>query len=269
MNNEKITDNDIAHCSLLIAHSPLPTAHSFITRITRLGKKLLCGLFLCVSIAILAAEEDAPANEDGGTFAEINPAAEKPKPAPALDTEELRRRFGNEAKSELAAFQLRDAEVSLSVSGFWKGSLQGNLGFAAGPLGTYAVSPDSPVLFTQEADLTLDLWILKKWFVEASVLDNMDNLAFSTARAGYRGLPGEAVQYAGIGNTGLDFPVFPYLDLGGDSASSVGFYGNFAGGPFNFHALLRWDQAAREERTFVGGRERTFTYLPPRNSQQF
>jgi len=247
VNNEKITDNDIAHCSLLIAHCSFPTAHSFITRITGLGKKLLCGLFLCVSIAILAAEEEAP----------------------ALDTEELRRRFGSEAKSELAAFQLRDAEVSLSVSGFWKGSLQGNLGFAAGPLGTYAVSPDSPVLFTQEADLTLDLWILKKWFVEASVLDNMDNLAFSTARAGYRGLPGEAVQYAGIGNTGLDFPVFPYLDLGGDSASSVGFYGNFAGGPFNFHALLRWDQAAREERTFVGGRERTFTYLPPRNSQQF
>jgi len=218
------------------------------------------------------AAETAP-DEGGENSGRTNPNEET---APALNTEELRQRFGDaaknagkkEAKSELAAFRLGDAEVSLSVAGFWKGSLQGSLGFSHGPLGTNAASPDSPILFTQEADLTLDLWILKKWFVEASVLDNQDNIAFNTYRAGYRGLAGQAVRYAGIGNTGLDFPVFPYLDLGGDSSSSFGFYGHFVGGPFNFHTLLRWDQAAREERTFVGDRERSFSYLSLRETQR-
>ena len=212
-------------------------------------RRLICGLFLFFALIVFSAAEEA-------------------LPAPALNVEELRTRFANEAKAEIASFSLGAAEVSLSVSGFWKGSLQSSLGFAITPIGTNAVSPDSPVLFMQEADLTLDLWIIDKWFVEASVLDNLDNWTFNTYRAGYSGFPGEIVQYAGIGNIGLDFPVFPYLDLGGDSPSSFGFYGHFSGGPFNFHALFRWDQAAREERTFIGGRERSFTYLSPRNYER-
>jgi hypothetical protein len=212
-------------------------------------KTLICGLFLIfVTLPVLPADESGTAS--------------------VLNVDELRERYTTEAKSEIASFSLGDAEVSLSISGFWKASLQSSLGFSVTPIGTNAVSPDTPVLFTQEADLTLDLWLLDKWFVEASVLDNMDNYAFNTYRAGYQGFPGEIVRYAGIGNTGLNFPVFPYLDLGGDSSASFGFYGNFGGGPINFHALVRWDQAAREERTFVGGRERTFTYVPLQNSER-
>ncbi|MCL2879296.1 MAG: hypothetical protein FWF29_03540, partial [Treponema sp.] len=188
--------------------------------------------------------------------------------APALNVEQLRERFTNESSAELASFKLGDADVSLNVSGSWKATLQGNLGLSFSPTGTQAISPDTPILFTQESDVTLDLRILDKWFVEASVLNNLDNYAFNTYRAGYEGAPGELVQYAGIGNTGLDFPVFPYLDLGGDSASSFGFYGKFAAGPYTFHSLFRWDQAAREERTFVGARERSYVYVAPDDSER-
>ncbi|MDR1863831.1 MAG: hypothetical protein LBQ67_07920 [Treponema sp.] len=143
------------------------------------------------------------------------------------------------------------------MSGYWKGSLQANWGIALTPLGTAAVSGDSPLLFTQEADLTLSLWIRERWFVEAGFLDDYD---LNTYRAGYQGLEGEVVQYAGLGNTGLDFPSFPYLDLGGDSPSSFGFYGRFGTPDLAFHTLIRYDAAAREERVFVGNRERTYGY---------
>ncbi|GHV95108.1 hypothetical protein AGMMS50293_14280 [Spirochaetia bacterium] len=183
-----------------------------------------------------------------------------PLPDPAID--ELRGRIAEEAPSELVGLKLGDTDVSLQLSGYWKGTLQGNLGFSSSPLGTRAVSPDSPVLFTQEADLTLSLWIRDRWFVEANFLDNTD---VNTYRAGYQGLPGEIVQYAGIGNTGLDFPAFPYLDLGGDSPSSFGFYSHLRGGNLDIHTLFRYDAAAREERIFVGDRERSFSYVSPQN----
>jgi hypothetical protein len=174
-----------------------------------------------------------------------------------LDVDAGRRQIANEAARELVSLNLGDSSVSLLMSGHWKGSLQANWGIALTPLGTTAISGDSPLLFTQEADLTLSLWIRERWFVEAGFADDYD---VNTYRAGYQGLEGEVVQYAGIGNTGLDFPKFPYLDLGGDSPSSFGFYGRFGTPDLSFHTLIRYDAAAREERVFVGDRERTYSY---------
>jgi hypothetical protein len=184
--------------------------------------------------------------------------APRPDPPPEMDMEAVRR-VENEAAAELVSLRLGDSEVSLQMSGYWKGSLSGSFGLALTPLGASAAAADSPVLFRQEADLTLSLWLQKRWFVEANFLDDYD---LNTYRAGYRGLAGETVQYAGVGNAGLDFPVFPYLDLGGDSPASFGAYGRFGGGPLILHALVRYDLAALEERIFVGNRERTFSYVP-------
>jgi hypothetical protein len=146
------------------------------------------------------------------------------------------------------------------MNGYWKGSLGLNWGLGFSPLGTAPNTRDSPLLFTQEADLTLSLWLWRRWFLEVSFLDDYN---LNTYRAGYQGFPGETVQYVGAGNTGLNFPVFPYLDLGGESPSSFGVYGRF--GPENlvFHTLFRYDAAGREERTFVGNRERGYVTLPP------
>jgi hypothetical protein len=183
---------------------------------------------------------------------------ETPSPALELDVESLRRRIANEASSELMSVTVGSTDVSLLVSGYWKGTLTGSWGMAFTPLGASAASGDSPILFRQEADLTLALWIRKRWFLEASFLDDYD---LNTYRAGYQGFPGEFVQYVGVGNTGLDYPAFPYLDLGGDSPSSFGAYGKFGAGPVTIHSLIRYDAAVREERTFVGDRERTYGYV--------
>ncbi|MDR2767779.1 MAG: hypothetical protein LBB82_05570 [Treponema sp.] len=177
-------------------------------------------------------------------------------------TERHRREIAEEASSELFNMGLGDSEVSLFMSGYWKASLSLNWGFASSPLGAAPQSNDSPLLFTQEADLTLSLWLRERWFLEVSFLDDYD---LNTYRAGYQGLPGETIQYVGVGNTGLDFPVFPYLDLGGDSKSSFGAYGRFGSETTQFHALIRYDAAAREERTFVGDRERSYSSMTPDN----
>ena len=161
------------------------------------------------------------------------------------------------ASGELLNLSLGDSSVSLVLAGRWKGTLEAGWGFALTPLGTTAITGNNP-LFAQEGDLTLSLWMMDRWFVEASF---MDNSALNTYRAGYQGLEGEVVRYAGIGNTGLDFPAFPYLDLGGDTPSSFGAYGYFTVGNLSFHSLIRYDAAAREEKTFVGDRERSYGYV--------
>ena len=175
---------------------------------------------------------------------------------PALDVEALRNSITNEAPGELINLNLNDSSVSLQISGRWKGSIQTGFGFSLTPLGSTALSNDTP-FFTQEGDLTLSLWIKDRWFVEASFLDDS---SLNTYRAGYQGKEGEVIQYIGVGNTGLDYPVFPYLDLGGDSPSSFGVYGHFIAGNLALHSLVRYDAAVREEKVFVGDRERSYTF---------
>jgi hypothetical protein len=182
---------------------------------------------------------------------------------PAVDERELARlqeALGEEAPPELLHFDLGDSDVSMLLKGSWKGTLIANWGVSRSELGRQAASTDSPILFTQEADLTLSLWIRERWFVEAGFLDDYD---LNTYRAGYQGKEGEVVQYVGVGNIGLDFPLFPYLDLGGDSAYSFGVYGRLGIGPWTLHSMFRHDSAARVERVFVGNRERTYSQVSP------
>ena len=180
-----------------------------------------------------------------------------------VDIEELRRRILGESPEEIMDFSLGDSGVSLFLTGSWMGTLQGNAGFSYSALGLSFASPETPLLFKQEADLTMSLWINQRWFVEATFLDDSEK---NTYRAGYQGLPGEFIQYQGVGNTGLDFPSFPYLDLGGDSPSSFGYYGRVGSGGINVHTLFRYDAASRDEKVFLGGRERTFSYVQLSNS---
>jgi hypothetical protein len=214
---------------------------------------MTAAILLGRALFFAGAQEDPGA--EGGTL-----GARLAREGAETSPERHRREIAEEASSQLFNMNVWDTEVSLFIKGYWKGSLSLNWGITNSPLGTAPESDDSPILFTQEADLTLSLWIWEKWFLEVSFLDDYD---LNTYRAGYQGLPGEPVQYAGIGNTGLDFPAFPYLDLGGDSSSSFGFYGRFGSGELSFHTLLRYDAAAREERTFVGNRERNFSTLTP------
>ena len=211
----------------------------------------VCIFLLFLPVSVFAQEE------------EIAAAAEQDEEyASELNMDDLRRRIYNEAPNEIMSFSIRDAEVSLFLTGSWKFDLQFNPGFFVSPQGTGYASSNTPI-FMQEADVTLALWINNKWFVEANFLDDSSR---NTYRAGYQGQPGDFLKYAGVGNKGLDFPAFPYMDLGGDSSSSFGFYSRFGNDALDVHALVRYDTSSREERTFSGARERTYSYVQPQDS---
>jgi hypothetical protein len=188
---------------------------------------------------------------------ELSPGTDTPVVPRAIDVEEARRAILEEDPAELTNLQLGDTDVSLEMHGFWNPSLLFTWGVANTPLGPGVASVGSPFLFEQEVDLTLALWIRERWFLEANF---QDNNPLNTYRTGYQGLEDEFVEYAGVGNTGLDFPVFPYLDMGGSTRSSFGFYGRFKTGPVKTHALVRYDAAVVEESVFSGGHERNYTY---------
>jgi hypothetical protein len=193
-----------------------------------------------------------------GTTAD--PGIQRVLEASETSAERHRREITEESSSRLINMDIYNTDVSLFINGYWKGSLGINWGMANSAVGTHPYLNNTPLLFTQETDITLSLWMWQKWFLEASFIDGYD---VNTYRAGYQGLPGDTVQYVGVGNTGLDFPAFPYLDLGGDSSSSFGIYGRFGSDELTFHTLFRYDAAAREERIFTGGRERNFVHLAP------
>ncbi|MEW6564556.1 MAG: hypothetical protein AB1404_03545 [Spirochaetota bacterium] len=165
-----------------------------------------------------------------------------------------------EASPTLIHLSRTDSSVNVLLQGSWESGLSAQGGIALTEFGLQAAATNNPLLLTQKADLTLSLWIRDHWFVEASFLDNYD---INTYRAGYQGGEDDPLQYVGIGNTGLDFPTFPYLDLGGSSPSSFGVYNKWQftdrGTPKKtsrllLHGILRYDGAKLEEKTFIGTR---------------
>ena len=210
------------------------------TRRRRPGTGVFLSIFLLLTLALpIRAEEPS---EDA--LVEDTPVIEL--------TEDEKK----ETSRDLLNLSLGDTSVALRIYGRWKGTLNGSLGFALTPFGTEALTGDTP-FFSQEGDITLSLWIRDRWFLEAGF---MDDSSLNTYRLGYQGKEGEFFRYVGVGNAGLDFPSFPYLDLGGDSPSSFGAYGHFSIGNLSLHSLIRYDAAAREERIFVGDRERSFGF---------
>ena len=104
---------------------------------------LVAGLFILFNVSA----QTAPSPEEAQLREQL------------LDTEARRQEITGEASPELVSLNLSDTGVSLLLSGFWKGSLLGKWGVSKSKLGWTIAPTDSPILFTQEADLTLSLWV--------------------------------------------------------------------------------------------------------------
>ncbi|MDR2602918.1 MAG: hypothetical protein LBC53_10805 [Spirochaetaceae bacterium] len=165
---------------------------------------------------------------------------------------------GVEDAEEIFSWKTDDAGVSVFLSGFWSWNLTGEAGVLKDPYNWLPAST-APLLFTQEADLNITVKMMDKWFVEGRF---SEDAKVNSYRAYYSGASGEFLQYAGLGNTGINFPSFPYLNAGSSTPSSIGAYMILGGGDFKIHALFRYDGAFREEKTFYGGRERFEDYAP-------
>ncbi len=153
-----------------------------------------------------------------------------------------------------------DADAELLVSGSWSATVTASLGFQAPQGGSLAFASAQPLLFIQDPELALSFLLYKKIFVEAKVSQDLSQAMYAF---GYRGGEGELLKEARIGNDGISFPALPYLSFGQGSYRSFGASALVQDGDFAGKAMVRYDQASRVIRRFVGGTEVADTVISP------
>jgi hypothetical protein len=199
------------------------------------------------------------AGELGGQAAGEAPGAEGVEAAfPAL-----RSALPAEAPSSVFNAKLGngpDADAELFVSGSWSSTLIGSIDMQAEPGSSLAMSSAQPLLYTQEPDIALSFLLYKRIFVEAKVSQDIAQAKYA---AGYRGGEGELLREFRVGNDGINFPVLPYLSFGDGSYRSFGASALIGTDTFAGKAMVRYDQASRVTKRFVGSTEVTEAVLTP------
>jgi len=162
-----------------------------------------------------------------------------------------------EAPTTIFSSKIGSAEVDLNLQGSWNASL----GFTTGLL----FSPGLPVqpldsfpglapgfIFTQAPDLTISLVLMRKYFLDVSVLSGVQN---NTIRMGYKGDSDEVLRSLVIGNSGITIPPSPFLEIPAQPTSSIGASAELVSGPSTNDLLLRWDSTDVKHKSFVGQNE--------------
>ncbi len=162
-----------------------------------------------------------------------------------------------EAPTTIFSTKLGSADVDLSLQGSWNASVA----FATGLL----FAPGLPVqfldsfpglapgfVFSQSPDLTISLLLMRKYFLDVSVLSGVQN---NTIRMGYKGDPDEVLRSLVIGNTGITIPQSPFLEIPAQPTSSIGASAELVSGSSTNDLLLRWDSTAIKHKSFVGKNE--------------
>jgi hypothetical protein len=145
-----------------------------------------------------------------------------------------------------------DADAELLVSGSWSATILSSLDLQSTEGSALAVASFSPILFTQDPAIALSFLLFKKVFVEAEVSDEVAKAKYS---AGYRGGKGELLRELRVGNDSISFPSLPYLSFGAGSYRSFGASVLVGDDSFAGKAMIRYDQAERVEKRFIGGTE--------------
>lgn len=117
-----------------------------------------------------------------------------------------------------------------------------------------------PLLFRQTPDLVLSFLFDRHWFVDAKVSPDSGASRFAL---GYRGLAGETLSELRIGTTGIGLTDLPYVAIGTGGTGSFGAMATTVGGGISTASLLRYDQAERVSKTWLGGGESTETVTAP------
>jgi hypothetical protein len=145
-----------------------------------------------------------------------------------------------------------DADAELLVSGSWSATLLSSIDLQSKEGSALSVASFSPILFTQDPAIALSFLLYKKVFVEAEVSDDVAKAKYS---AGYRGGKGELLRELRVGNDSISFPSLPYLSFGAGSYRSFGASVLVGDEAFAGKAMIRYDQAERVEKRFIGGTE--------------
>lgn len=178
------------------------------------------------------------------------------------DGEEQRRPPGSalppEDPEELFDIQVGDQEADVFVQGKWESSLAGATGLAILPEpvdGSRLVFPYTfpgldPPLFINAVDLTISVWLFEHYYLEATVIDELE---LGTLVFGYQGPEDAFLRDVRVGTDSFAMESYPYLNQTRGEEPAFGAYLR-AEGPGNRHELLLQYQAAEGQRDVYLGR---------------
>ena len=126
-----------------------------------------------------------------------------------------RKTFPEEDAETIFATNLGDAEADLFLQGSWETSITGSLGMSIVPGSGFNRTFTFPgftdgLVFEQKPDLTLSLWLMKRYYFETTY---GENYKMNTYLLGYQGKEGDFVQSIKLGNKEIEISPFPYMDF--------------------------------------------------------
>jgi hypothetical protein len=174
-----------------------------------------------------------------------------------LTSEEIPDPFPEEAPETLFQTQIGDTEAEFFLTGSWKGSVQGALGFGYNPSVGLTYPYQFPGMtqgfsFSQTPDLTASLWLMDRYFFETTFLEGYD---LNSYLIGYQGAEDELLQSILIGNTDIAISPYKFLNFPGGYTDSPGLSVLFKTPFSNHELLLRYDPSLKQEKTFIGQNE--------------
>ncbi len=166
-----------------------------------------------------------------------------------------------EAPEALFEFEVGDAEVDFYLAGTWRASLFGSAGLLVYPDGSVVMSPfpglEVDRLFQQVPDLTFSVWLLNRFFLEASLIGDFFEGDYSYfdqnyILMGYIGAEDEFLKRVLIGNRDVGIDPYPFIDVPEAGLSSLGAMAEMGTETTNHQLLLRYDNNEPGDLTFIG-----------------
>ena len=167
-----------------------------------------------------------------------------------------------EAPESIFSTQLGDSDVDFYMKGTWDIFMAGSIGYNVSD-GEFISTPienmDPGFQFSQIPDLTMSLWLMDRYFFEATIKEDSEQ---NTFLLGYQGKEDEFVQSVLIGNTRIDIDDYSFLSVSEIPDNSIGASAAFKTEKSYHEVMLRYDPSQSAVKEFRGRNEisrQTFT----------
>jgi len=163
-----------------------------------------------------------------------------------------------EAPKVLFKTDITGADVDFYMSGSWTSSLFMGSGvlFQSGYLPRmldYFPGSDTGFIFENIPDLTFSVYLMKKYFLELSVLSDFEKNSFLM---GYKDEDNNFLNYLYIGNRDIRSDPYPFIEIPDAGNSSLGIEaGLHSGNTAEHHLMLRYDSNGTGIKYFLGMNE--------------
>ncbi|MGA2976384.1 MAG: hypothetical protein ABSF77_13825 [Spirochaetia bacterium] len=162
-----------------------------------------------------------------------------------------------EAPTTIFSSKLGSVDVDLDLLGSWTAGVSFGTGLLFVPglnvqlLDSFP-SIDNGFIFSQTPDITVSLELLKRFYMNASIIGSFSD---NSLQLGYKGAQGEALQSVVLGTADVTIAPSPLLQIPGQPLGSLGVTAQLASGSTTNDFLLRWDATKSKQKTFVGANE--------------